>query len=110
MSFQDSVFKIQVNTNTNTKALFELVRAGLWEKEVRLSNYENIDFAEVFRLAEEQSVIGMVAAGIDHVVDVKAPQAWALQFAGQTIQLEQRNKEMNAYIAGLIDKLRKESL
>ena len=99
-----------MNTNTNTKALFELVRAGLWEKEVRLSNYENIDFAEVFRLAEEQSVIGMVAAGIDHVVDVKAPQAWALQFAGQTIQLEQRNKEMNAYIAGLIDKLRKEDV
>lgn len=99
-----------MNTNTNTKAFFELVRAGLWGKEVRLSNYENIDFAEVYRLAEEQSVIGMVAAGIDHVVDVKVPQAWALQFAGQTIQLEQRNKEMNAYIAGLIDKLRKENV
>jgi len=99
-----------VNTNTNTKAFFELLRAGLWEKEVRLSNYENIDFAEVYRLAEEQSVIGMVAAGIDHVVDVKVPQVWALQFAGQTIQLEQRNKAMNAYIAGLIDKLRKENV
>ena len=36
-----------MNTNTNTKAFFELLRAGLWEKEVRLSNYENIDFAEV---------------------------------------------------------------
>ena len=99
-----------MNTNTNTKAFFELLRAGLWGKEVRLSNYENIDFAEVYRLAEEQSVIGMVAAGIDHVVDVKVPQAWALQFAGQTIQLEQRNKAMNAYIAGLIDKLRKENV
>ncbi len=99
-----------MNTNTNTKAFFELLRAGLWEKEVRLSNYENIDFAEVYRLAEEQSVIGMVAAGIDHVVDVKVPQVWALQFAGQTIQLEQRNKAMNAFIAGLIDKLRKENV
>ena len=99
-----------MNTNTNTKAFFELVRAGLWEKEVRLSNYENIDFAEVYRLAEEQSVIGMVAAGIDHVVDVKVPQVWALQFAGQTIQLEQRNKAMNVFIAGLIDKLRKENV
>lgn len=52
----------------------------------------------------------MVAAGIDHVVDVKVPQAWALQFAGQTIQLEQRNKAMNAYIAGLIDKFRKDNV
>ena len=99
-----------MNTNTNTKAFFELVRAGLWENEVRLSNYKNIDFAEVYRLAEEQSVIGLVAAGIDRVVDVKVPQVWALQFAGQTIQMEQRNNAMNVYIAGLIDKLRKESL
>ena len=90
----------------NTKAFFELVRAGLWENEVRLSNYKNIDFAEVYRLAEEQSVIGMVAAGIDHVVDVKVPQVWALQFAGQTIQLEQRNKAMNQFIADLIAKMR----
>ena len=86
------------------------MRAGLWEKEVRLSQFDNIDFSEVYHLAEEQFVIGMVAAGIDHVVDVKVPQAWALQFAGQTIQLEQRNKAMNAYIAGLIDKLRKENV
>ena len=96
-----------MNTNTNTKAFFELLRAGLWEKEFRLSNYENIDFAEVYRLAEEQSVIGMVAAGIDHVVDVKVPQVWALQFAGQTIQLEQRNKEMNAFISEMVERLRK---
>lgn len=94
----------------NIDAFFALVRAGLWEKDVRLSEFENIDIAEISRLAEEQSVVGLVAAGIDHVVDVKVPQAWALQFAGQTIQLEQRNKEMNAYIAGLIDKLRKENV
>ena len=99
-----------MNTNTNTKAFFELVRAGLWEKEVRLSQFDNIDFSEVYRLAEEQSVIGMVAAGIDHVVDVKVPQVWALQFASQTIQLEQRNEAMNVFIAGLIDKLRKENV
>ena len=99
-----------MNTNTNTKVFLELVRAGLWEKEVRLSQFDNIDFSEVYRLAEEQSVIGMVAAGIDHVVDVKVPQVWALQFAGQTIQLEQRNKAMNVFIAGLIDKHRKENV
>ena len=99
-----------MNTNTNTKAFFELLRAGLWEKEVQLSQFDNIVFSEVYRLAEEQSVIGLVAAGIDRVVDVKVPQVWALQFAGQTIQMEQRNNAMNVYIAGLIDKLRKESL
>lgn len=92
--------------DSNKEVFFELLRAGLWEKEVRLSQYKDIDFSAVLKLAEEQSVVGLVAAGLEHVMDVKVPQQWALQFAGQTIQLEQRNKAMNAFIAKLIGKLR----
>ena len=33
-------------------------------------------------------MVGLVAAGLEHVIDVKVPQVWALQFAGQTLQLE----------------------
>ena len=94
----------------NQQAFFELLRAGLWEKEARLSPYKDIDYSAIMRLADEQSVVGLVAAGLEHVVDVKAPQVWALQFAGQAIQLEQRNKSMNAFIADLIEKLRKEDI
>ena len=95
----------------SNKAVFlNLLRAGLWEKELRLSQYKDIDFSEVYRIAEEQSVIGLVAAGLEHVSDVKVPQQWALQFAGQTIQLEQRNKAMNAFVARLIGKLRNEDI
>lgn len=93
-------------TNNNQQAFFSLVRAGLWEKEVRLLPYGDIDYAEVMRLAQEQAVVGLVAAGLEHVTDVKVPQVWALQFAGQTIQLEQRNKAMNQFIADLIAKMR----
>ena len=96
--------------DNNQKAFFELLRAGLWEKEIRLSPYKEIDFSEVYRIAEEQSVIGLVAAGFEHVSDVKVPQQWALQFAGQTIQLEQRNKAMNAFVAKLIGMLRNEDI
>ena len=84
---------------------FELVRAGLWEKDVRLASYGEIDFNEIYRIAEEQSVVGLVAAGLEHVVDVRIPQVWALQFAGQTIQLEQRNKAMNQFIAAIVAKM-----
>lgn len=93
-------------TNNNQQAFFALVRAGLWEKEVRLLPYGEVDYAEVMRLAQEQAVVGLVAAGLEHVTDVKEPQVWALQFAGQTIQLEQRNKAMNQFIADLIAKMR----
>lgn len=90
----------------NQQAFFELVRAGLWEKEARLSQYKDIDYSQVLHLAEMQAVVGLVAAGIEHVVDTKVPQADVLQFVGQTIQLEQRNKALNAFIANLIERLR----
>ena len=92
--------------NDNISAFFELVRAGLWEKEVRLSQYGNIDYDEILRLAEEQSVVGLVAAGIEHVVDVKLPQDVVLQFVGQAIQLKKRNNAMNDFIANVVDKMR----
>ena len=92
--------------NNNQQAFFALVRAGLWEKEVRLLPYGDIDYAEVMRLSQEQAVVGLVAAGLEHVTDVKVPQVWALQFAGQTIQLEQRNKAINQFIADLVAKMR----
>lgn len=98
-----------MNTNTNTKAFFELVRAGLWNQEDRLSQFDNIDFSEVYRLAEEQSVLGLVLDGLEYS-DVKPPQVLLLQWIGEVQMIEQRNKAMNAYIAGLIDKLRKEDV
>ena len=90
----------------NIKAFFELLRAGLWEKDARLSQYGTVDFKEILRLSEEQSVLGLIAAGIEHVVDVKLPQDVALQFVGQTLQIEQRNTAMNDFIADIVDKMR----
>lgn len=91
----------------NQQAFLELVRAGLWEKEACLLQYGNIDFQEIYRLAQEQSVVGLVAAGFEHVKDVKIPQEYALSVAGETLQLEQRNIAMNKFIGVLVDKMRK---
>ena len=54
---------------TTQQAFFALLRAGLWEKDVRLVPYGEIDFSAILDLAEEQSVVGLLAAGIEHVVD-----------------------------------------
>ena len=88
------------------EAFFALVRAGLWETEVQLTSYREVDYDDILRLAQEQAVVGLVAAGFEHVIDMKVPQQWALQFAGQTIQLEQRNKAMNQFIADLVSEMR----
>lgn len=92
--------------NTNTDVFLNLVRAGLWEQDVQLASFGKIDFNEVYRLAEEQSVVGLIAAGIEHIVDVKVPQEVALKFVGSALQLEQRNKAMNQFVGKLIDKMR----
>ena len=97
----------KVRNNNTIEAFFALLRGGLWEKETNLSQYGEIDFAEIYKLAEEQSVVGLIAAGIEHVTDAKIPQAWTLQFIGATLQIEQRNKFMNEFIARIISDLRK---
>lgn len=94
----------------NQQAFFALIRAGLWEEDVRLLHLEKVDFNEVYRYAGEQSLVGLIAAGIEHVVDLKIPQAVALMFVGDTLQLEQRNKAMNLFIVRLVERLKKEEI
>ena len=100
----------------NTKVFLELVRAGLWSDinnnvNANHSLVESVDWNGVYRLAEEQSVVGLVTDGIDHfkiqVSGFKIPQEWALQFVGQTLQIEQRNKAMNQFVARLVADMRK---
>lgn len=57
-------------------------------------------------MASEQSVVGLITAGLEHVVDVKIPQDVALQFAGEALQLEQRNTAMNSFIIKLMTQLK----
>lgn len=94
-------------TKNNQKVFLELVRAGLWEKEARLSQFGKLDFEEIMRLAEEQAVMGLVTAGLKHVQDTKVPQDELLQFVGQTIQIEQQNKAMNDFLDSFYEKLQK---
>ena len=91
--------------DNNLAAFFSLIKAGLWEKEVQISTQDPIDYNELFRLAEEQSVVGLLAAGFECIKDIKVPQEVALSVAGEVLQLEQRNQAMNDFIAQLSTKL-----
>ena len=91
-----------------TRIFFELLRAGLWaDGNLNLDFNLNgkVDWEKVYQLAEEQSVIGLVLAGIEQSI-IKPPQDLLLQWIGEVQMLEQQNKEMNSFIAELIEKLR----
>ena len=92
--------------NYKTDVFFELLRAGLWEKDVELQKYGTTDFTEIMRLAEEQSVVGLITAGLEHVMDIKVPQEWTLQFIGSTLQIEQQNKRLNQFLSECVEKMR----
>ena len=91
--------------NKNQQVLLELVRAGLWNREVQLLPSDNIDFTQIYRLAQEQSVLGIVLAGLEFS-SVKPPQVLLLQWIGEVQVLEQQNKAMNLFIEKLFEVLR----
>ena len=92
--------------DNNQRAFFALLRSGLWEQGVQVQRYEPLDFDCLYRLAEEQTVIGLVGAGLEHVEDRKVTKPEAIQFLKQVFALEGRNAEMNGFIEKLYGWLR----
>lgn len=96
--------------DNSIEVFFSLLRAGLWEQGVRLLAYGPVDFEAVYMLAAEQSVVGLVAAGLEHVEDVEVPKQVAFSFMSMVLALEKKNRAMNCFIAELNKKLRDERI
>lgn len=85
---------------------WELLRSGLWEHGISITAFDPIDFAALYDLAESQAVVGLIAAGLEHVEDRKVMKVEALPFMKKVFSMEGRNAGMNQFIAGLIAKMR----
>lgn len=92
----------------NQEAFLEILKAGLFPfNGSRCMIHGTVDWGEVYRLAEEQSVVGLVTAGLEFLDEKRKPsQVEKLQFVGESLQIEQRNKTMNKWIADIVDKMR----
>lgn len=84
---------------------FELLKAGLWEKDVHVLPFEPIDFEAIYQLADNQSVVGLVSAGLEHVEDRKIIKPEALPFLKKVFAQEGRNAAMNEFIGSLIPQM-----
>lgn len=98
--------------DNNVKALFSLLRAGLWPKlGKQVSLDSSVDWEVVYQLACEQSVLGLVLSGIDYLPnDQKPPKILLLQWIGEIQMLEQQNQAMDKFIAELVGGLRNEGI
>lgn len=87
---------------------FSLVKAGLWEDsgaQLDLSFNGQVEWDKVYQIAEEQSVFGLVLAGIEQS-NIKPSRELLLQWIGEVQMLEQQNLVMNSFIAELVEKMR----
>ena len=97
-------------------SFFALVRAGLWENSRKCSVEsvelkDSVDWEEIYRLATEQSVLGLVLAGIDNLPnEQRPPKMLLLKWIGEIQMLEQQNKEMNDFIGVLVSTMRMEGI
>lgn len=102
---------------------FELLKAGLWGEadanlNVNHNLFEGVEWEKIYQLAQEQSVLGLVLQGIETVQgswlkvhgSPLVPKVLLLQWIGEVQIIEKQNKDMNAFIAELIEKLRKEDI
>ena len=92
--------------NKDTEAFLSLVRAGLWEKDIRLRQYGEIDFEAILEMADARGVVGLVSAGLEHVSDCNPDKKYLMRFIGRVTLMEQLNKSMNYFIGEVINKMR----
>ena len=109
----------QTMRGDSVDAFFALLRAGLFPVhgegfKVNDSLFREVDWNEVYQLAQEQSVLGLVLAGLEQYKNLNANlnlnQIVLLQWIGEVQLLEQRNKAMNQFIAELIEEMRSQGI
>ena len=96
--------------DNNTLAFFALLRAGLWEQSTEITSFEPLDFDAIYQYASDQSVVGLIAAGLEWVSDRKIKKSEAVPFLKKVISLELRNSSMNAFIEEFLTCLDKEGI
>lgn len=84
---------------------FALLSAGLWERAVSLGAYGSLDYDELLRLGEEQSVLGLVTAGLEQVWDVPVAKKDVVPLLQRVIAVENRNSALNEFVASLFKRL-----
>lgn len=103
-----------MHKDNTLEVFFALVRDGLWGKADAtfgdaLNIKENVGWEKVYRLAQEQSVQGLVLGGLEYS-GFKPPKELLLQWIGEVQTIESRNKEMNAFVNQLIGELHRDNI
>ena len=103
-----------MNLSTEHKALFSLLRAGLWEREPDdLSPFPLTDaqWWEVYRMSVRQTVAGTVFRGLHHLPEEYLPaDALMIHWVAKADRIERKNRRMDAALRLLLQRMGREGL
>ena len=103
-----------MNLSTEHKALFSLLRAGLWEREPDdLSPFPLTDaqWWEVYRMSVRQTVAGIVFRGLHHLPEEYLPaDALMIHWVAKADRIERKNRRMDAALRLLLQRMGREGL
>jgi len=99
-----------VEDKRSIPVFLDLLKSGLWGVDAKLGVYSEINFSFIRKIAEEQSVTGLIASGLDYVVGIKVPKDESLYYISQVLQLESRNHQINSFIEWLYLRLKEEGV
>ena len=86
-------------------SFFALLKIGLWQFPAELSNDKyvpSIEWDILTRLAEEQAVVGLVAAGQEKMGPDEVPKTVRRGFVKRVLALESKNLQMNEVVSDIM--------
>jgi len=79
-----------------------LLRKGLWPDNDPIQVPADVDWKSIVRLAREQAVVGLIAAGMENVEKENVPKSVRRDLMQQVLLLEGKNQKMNEVVKELM--------
>src|SRR5574344_2520418 len=82
----------------NEQFFFSLLRSGLWDIPVDYKPQEPVNWNAIYKMAVMQTVVPLIADGIDHYQGQKPEGAVLKAFIKEVFHTERRNVQINECI------------
>lgn len=89
--------------NQTIDNLFLLLKSALWKNEQSAKAMTDVDWKELYNLAKEQCLVGVMADSLGYISDEQGCGEEKLKWLAYLITLERKNQRMNALIGKLFN-------
>lgn len=93
--------------NKHQKDLFLFLKSSLWNDEVTARSIHDVDWDEMYKLAMEQCLVGVVADAFKFLNEEQCPKDKKLRWLAYVVRLERTNMDTNLLIGKLFVRFNK---